>query len=857
MITMKISRNRFFRKILILGLAIFLGLNVRGQSPVGQPVYKDPQQPVAARVQDLLSRMTLKEKISQMGARESAVPRLGISAYDIGTECLHGVVAGNVNTTVFPQALALAGTWDTSLVHRVATAISDEARALATKAGNRKYLSFFDPVVNIARDPRWGRTEETYGEDPFLVSSMAVAFVKGLQGNDPKYLKVVATPKHVVANNDDWARHSSSSNVDERSLQEYYYPAFKACITQGKAQSIMPALNALNGIPCTADGALLNGILRKEWGFDGFVVSDAEGVSDLYENGHRYVRTPEEAAAVGVKAGTDVDLRTTYPDYLYKAVKAGYLTEKDIDTAVSRILTVKFRLGMFDPPSMVPYGRIPYSVVNSEKHRTLALKTALKSIVLLKNQGHILPLDKKIRSVAVIGPNADVYRFGVYSGTNSQAITPLAGIRSVVSPQTTVLYAKGCGIWSTIQPEFLSHDSAGIQLPGWQGEYFSNPRLSGKPVLMRSDPQINFNWRWGSPDQAVYYDDFSARWTATLTPPVTRVYRFRMTTDDGGRVYIDNKLLIDEWHDQSPTTYTASMELQAGHPYKIRMEYYEHVDNACAHLGWDYEPEIGEAARLAKTADVAVVVAGTDISVSSEAHDRENLQLPGLQHQLIRAVYAANPRTVVVLVNGGPLAIDWTKTHIAGIIEAWYGGEEGGKAIADVLFGNYNPGGRLPLTFYTSIAQLPPFYDYNVRKGRTYLYLKEKPLFPFGFGLSYTHFEYRNLKIQPEKLDSNGKITVNLEIRNTGNRTGDEVVQLYVRDVQAKFLTPIKELKGFRRVTLDPGQRKKVSFDIPVNRLAFYQNDVKKWKVNPGVYKIMIGSSSEDIRISGDVEIAK
>ncbi len=855
MITRKISRNKFLPKILVFGLAVILGLNALGQSPTRKPVYLDPQQPIAARVQDLLSRMTLKEKISQMGARESAVPHLGIRAYDIGTECLHGVVAGNVNTTVFPQALALASTWDTALILHVATAISDEARALATQAGNRKYLSFFDPVVNIARDPRWGRTEETYGEDPFLVSAMAVAFVKGLQGNDPKYLKVVATPKHFVANNDDWARHSSSSNVDERSLQEYYFPAFKACITQGKAQSIMPALNALNGIPCTADGALLNGILRKEWGFDGFVVSDAEGVSDLYENGHRYVRTPEEAAAVGVHAGTDVDLRTTYPDYLYKAVRAGYLTEKDIDTSVARILTVKFKLGMFDPQSMVPYNKIPNRVVNSAKHRALALQAALRSIVLLKNQDHLLPLDKKIRSVAVIGPNADVCRFGVYSGTNDQTITPLAGIRSVVSPQTTVLYAKGCGIWSAIQPEFLSHDSAGIRLPGWQGAYFSNPRLSGKPVLRRSDPQINFNWRWGSPGKAVYYDNFSARWTATLTPPVTRVYQFRMTTDDGGRLSIDDHLLIDEWHDQSPTTYTASMKLLAGHHYKIKMEYYEHVDNACAHLGWDYEPGIPVAANIAKKADVAVVVVGTDISVSSEAHDRDSLQLPGLQQQLIRAVEAANPRTVVVLVNGGPLAIDWTKAHVPGIIEAWYGGEEGGKAIADVLFGNYNPGGKLPLTFYTSIAQLPPFYDYNVRNGRTYMYFKEKPLFPFGFGLSYTRFEFSNLKIQPGKIHPDGKISVRVEIKNTGKLKGDEVVQLYVRDVQAKILTPNKELKGFRRVTLDPGQRKTISFDIPVSGLAFYHNDVHKWIVNPGIYKIMIGSSSEDIRLSGDLEV--
>lgn len=851
------KRNHFILKVLTSCFAFIISVHVMGQSQPKKPLYLDPHQPIATRVQDLLSKMTLKEKISQMGAREAAVKRLGIHSYDIGTECLHGVVAGKTNTTVFPQAIALASTWDTNLIYHVATAISDEARALATKDGNKKYLSFFDPVVNIARDPRWGRTEETYGEDPFLVSSMGVAFIKGLQGNNPHYLKVVATPKHFVANNDDWMRHSGSANVDERSLQEYYLPAFKACITKANAQSIMPALNALNGIPCTADKNLLTTILRKEWGFNGYVVSDAEGVSDLYENGHRYVTTPEEAAAVGVQAGTDVDLRTTYPNYLFKAVQSGLVSEKYIDRSVARILTVKFRLGMFDPPSMVPYSNIPYDVVNSKQHRALALETALKSIVLLKNQGHILPLDKNTQSIAVIGPNADISRFGVYSGTNTNAITPLAGIKSMVSPSTKILYAQGSDIWSTIQTNYLKPDSTGLGGHGWKGEYFNNRTLSGNPVVVRNDQRINFNWRWGSPDSKINIDNFSARWTAALTPPVTRVYQFRMTTDDGGRLYIDNKLLINEWHDQSPHTYTASIKLEAGHTYQIRMEYYEHVDNACAHLGWDYEPSIEKAAEAAKKADAAILFVGTDISVSSEAHDRADLQLPGLQKELIRKVYAANPRTIVVLINGGPLAIDWTKEHVPGIVEAWYPGEEGGTAIADVLFGRYNPGGKLPITFYTSIAQLPPFYDYNVRKGRTYMYLKQKPLFPFGFGLSYTHFEFSNLIMQPEEINATGKIYLSVNVKNTGKMKGDEVVQLYVRDEHSNLVTPIKELEGFKRITLNPGETKKVHFVLSTSQLAFYHNNLKQWVVNPGMYKIMIGSSSDDIKVTNELKIVE
>ncbi len=855
---MKSNAGTFVRRILMYSFAILISLNAFGQSQTGKPLYLNPKASIDARVQDLLSRMTLKEKISQMTAQQKAISRLGIPPYNIATECLHGVVAaGKINTTVFPQAIGLASTWNPDLIHRDASAISDEARALAAKDSNRKYLSFFDPVINIARDPRWGRTEETYGEDPFLVSSMGVAFIKGLQGNNPKYLKVVATPKHFVANNDEWARHSGSSNMDERTLQEYYFPAFKACITRGHAESIMPAMNSLNGIPCTADKHLLTTVLRDEWGFKGYVVSDAEGVSDLYDNGHRYVRTPEQAAAVAVKAGTEVDLRSTYPNYLYKAVKAGLISEKEIDTAVTRILTVKFRLGMFDPQSMVPYSKIPYSVVNSIQHRELALKTALESVVLLKNQDHILPLRKNVKSIAVIGPNANVCRFGVYSGQNADTVTPLAGIKSVVSKRTKVYYAKGCGIWSTIQAEYLSPDSSKTGLHGWKAEYFSNRRLSGKPVLVRTDKQINFNWRWGSPGKGMFYDDFSSRWTATLTPPVTRLYTFHMTTDDGGRVYINNKLLIDEWHDESPTTYSASIKLEAGHHYKIKMEYYEHVDNACAHLGWDYEPSIEKAAAIAKKADVAILVVGTDMSVSSEAHDRSNISLPGVQQDLIKKVYAANPNTIVVLVNGGPLAIDWTKDHIPGIIEAWYGGEEGGKAIGDVLFGNYNPGGKLPLTFYKSLKQLLPFNDYSIRSGigRTYMYFKEKPLFPFGFGLSYTAFKFSDLKISSKNISSTGKVKVSVTVKNTGKRKGDEVVQLYVRDMDAKIVTPIKELEGFKRVTLEPGESKTLSFKLLAKQLAFYHNDKKKWLINSGQYQILIGSSSADIQLTNTLYV--
>ncbi len=848
-------RNR----ILITAIILLAGLSSPALCRDKEPLYLNPDQPIAARVRDLISRMTLKEKISQLGSDEPAIPRLGIKSYTFGTECLHGVVPTDprVPTTVFPQAIGMASTWDPALIYRVASAISDEGRALANKYDNTRYLTFFAPVINLARDPRWGRVQETYGEDPYLTSRIGVSFVKGLQGDNHKYLKVAATLKHFAVYSAEWGRHWSSANISSDVLRDYYLPQFKACVADADAQSVMVAFNSINGVPCTANKELLTGILRHEWGFNGYVISDAGGIRDLYAR-HRYVRSPEEAAAVALKAGVDVDLRgSTYEGYLLKAVKEGLVSIKTIDRALARVLTVKFRLGMFDPPGTVPYTKIPYSVVDSKAHKELALQTALESIVLLKNENHILPVSKDLKSIAVIGPNAAVCQFGTYSGVSSDSITPLQGIKNAVSSGTEVLYAKGCGIWSTIQSRYLTPTGSKDGRHGWRGEYFDNKSLSGKPVLVRIDRQINFNWRWGTPAASIHRNNYSARWTATLVPPVTRTYQFQMNTDDGGRLYIDGKLLIDQWQDQSPHTYTASIRLEAGHPYKVEMDYFQDVDNACAHLGWDYEPSIERAARVAKEADMAIVIVGEDRSVQEESHDRSRLRLPGLQENLIRTVYEANPKTIVVLVNGAPLSIDWTKANIPGIIEAWYPGEEGGKAIADVIFGDYNPGGKLPITFYKSIAQLPPFYNYDIRRGRTYMYLKDEPLFPFGFGLSYTRFKYSNLIIGPKVISPTGIVHVSVDVKNVGNREGTAVAELYVHDIAPGLRRPIKELEGFRRVSLQPGEKKTVKFVLRADQLAFYNGSLKKWKVDPGKFNIMIGNSSADIKLTDSFEVSK
>ncbi len=851
--------SSFQNKILVATLVLLACLTSIGFCQNNTPAYLNPDKPTAERVRDLISRMTLKEKISQLGSDEPAIPRLDIPSYIFGTECLHGVVPTDprVPTTVFPQAIGMASTWDPGLIHKVASAISDEGRALANKYDDKRYLTFFAPVINMARDPRWGRVQETYGEDPYLTSRMGVAFVKGLQGNDQKYLKVAATLKHFAVYSDEWGRHWSSANVGNDVFREYYVPQFKACVTDADAQSVMVAFNAINGVPCTADKELLTGILRNEWGFNGYVISDAGGIRDLYER-HRYVRSPEEAAAVALKAGVDVDLRgSTYEGYLLKAVEEGLVSTKAIDRALARVLTVKFRLGMFDPPAMVPYTKIGYAVVNSKAHKQLAFQTALESIVLLKNENQLLPVSKRLKTIAVIGPNAAVCQFGTYSGISSDSITPLQGIRDAVSSGTKVLYAKGCGIWSTIQTEYLTPTGASRGQHGWRGEYFDNKSLSGKPVLVRIDRQINFNWRWGTPARNIHRNNYSARWTATLVSPVTRIYQFQMNTDDGSRLYIDGKLLIDQWRDQSPHTYTASIKLEAGHPYNIKMEYFQDVDNACAHLGWDYEPSIEQAAKVASKAELAIVFVGEDRSVQEESHDRSGLRLPGLQQDLVKAVYKANPKTIVVLINGAPLSIDWTKANIPGIIEAWYPGEEGGKAIAEVIFGDYNPGGKLPITFYKSIAQLPPFYDYDIRNGRTYMYMKEKPLFPFGYGLSYTQFEYSDMKIWPRVISPAGKVHVSVEVQNVGRREGEDVVELYLHDTAPGLKRPIQALKGFRRIDLQPGQKKRIEFVLTADRLAFYDTSLKRWEVNSGKFNVMIGNSSADIKFTESFSVSR
>lgn len=857
-------------KIKVLSLLIYFALTTiifSGSSRADDTnkfPFRDASLPIEKRVEDLLSRMTIEEKILQMCNDSAGIERLGIPPYFWWNECVHGVMGRDV--TVFPHAIALAAMWNPDLLHKIAIAISDEARAVYRPDGTNGGigsggLTYWSPMINMARDPRWGRTQESYGEDPYLAARLGVVFVKGLQGDDPKYLKLVATPKHFAANNEEYRRHRGSSEVPEQVLQEYYLPHFKACIVEGKAYSIMGAYNAVNGIPSCANTRLLTDILRGEWGFDGVVVSDCGAITDIHAN-HHYVATPEEAAAAAIKAGCDLNCGTApkeyLNDYVLKALDKGLVTQDEIDLALSRILRARFKIGMFDSFDSVPYNRIPKSVVDSPKHRQLARQASFESIVLLKNENDFLPLDKtKIKSIAVIGPYADVLCLGNYSGKPSKGVTILEGIKNKVGEGVEVKYAIGCpaGKMQTIEPKYLRTDDGQI---GLKGEYFDNKDFQGEPKLVRIDEKVEFNWGSKAPAENFPKDYYTVRWTGKLISPSTGRFKISGASDDGIKVYINDKKIIDNWIERAFIADIVDLELVKGQEYSIKVEYFEKEKDAAITLGWtaglDTDEEIAKAAKLAEEVDITIAVLGLDDTLEGEEHDRMNLDLPKNQNQLIEAIYKVNPRTAVVLVNGSSLTINWIKDYVPAILDAWYNGEEGGNAAADVLFGDYNPSGRLPITFYASMSQLPPFDDYDIRKGRTYMYLKEEPLYAFGYGLSYTSFSYSNLKIKPAKVKENGSVKIFADVKNTGKVFGQEVVQLYIHDVQASAPRPLKQLCGFSKIALKPGEKKTVEFILPSEKLAFYDVENKKWTVEPGKFEIMVGSSSDNILLKDTIE---
>lgn len=856
------------------------------------PAYLDTSLSFKQRAADLVSRMTLKEKVAQMQNAAPAIPRLGVPAYDWWNEALHGVARAGY-ATVFPQAIGMAATFDPKLLHHEATVISDEARAKYNHAQSLglhdryRGLTFWSPNINIFRDPRWGRGQETYGEDPYLTSRMGVAFVRGLQGDNPKYRKLDATAKHFVAySGPESARHRIDVHPSPRDMYETYLPAFRAVVEKGHVDAVMASYNSVDGMPSSANKHLLQGILRHDWDFPGYVVSDCGAVADIYQH-HKVVSTAAQAAALAVKHGTDLNCGTTYAA-LVKAVHEGLVDEQTIDTALTRLMTARFRLGMFDPPGQVPWSKLPYSIVESPKHVALARRAAQESMVLLKNNG-LLPLSRDVKRIAVIGPTADnVYALlGNYHGTPKHPVTILDGIRDAV-PDAHVTYVKGAelvqgfdpGVGTVIDSAYL-RPTADSSKHGLKAEYFRGTDFTSSPVVTRIDPRISFYWRDVSPtddlvasgrmkpSQALKPWHFVARWSGVLVPPVSGRYELGAAADGGFRLYLDGKLLLDRWDAGQPHgKSTATVHLKAGKTYRIRLEYVRREHNARVRLAWRIpgaKSPLQQAVAAANKADLVIFAGGQTAHMEGEempvhypgydGGDRTRLRLPATQEKLLKAVQATGKPVVLVLTTGSAMAIDWAAQHVPAILLAWYPGEQGGNAVADALFGKTNPAGRLPVTFYKSVKQLPPFDDYAMQ-GRTYRYFKGKPLFPFGYGLSYTHFTYSNLKLDRTTLGPDGHLRVTLSVKNTGRRAGDEVVQLYLHALGEPHARAVKSLRGFQRISLQPGEQRSVSFDItPQTDLHYYDAARHAYAVDPGRYQVQVGASSADIRLTGDFTV--
>jgi len=696
------------------------------------PIYLDPSKPREQRIADLLGRLTLEEKAAQLNHLNTGIPRLQIPMWGGWNQTLHGVWSKQP-TTLFPAPIAMGATWDPALVRSVADAMSDEARALynskADGPRSKHGLVYRSPVINISRNPLWGRIQEVFSEDPYLTGRMAVAYVKGLQGEDPDHLKVAATVKHFAVNNVETGRQHLSVEVDERNLMEYWLPHWKAAITEGHAQSVMSSYNAINGTADAVNHYLLTDILRGMWGFDAFVTDDLGAVALLTgtgagrasETGQRVTEDPVEATAMAIKAGNDSD-DAEYETNIPLAVKRDLLTVKDVDGALTRVLRVGFRLGAFDPPAADPYGKISMSAVRSSDHLALALKTAQESITLLSNRNSFLPLKRDaVHSIAVIGPAGDSdYETGNYYGKPERKVSAVSGLRDLLGPGVSVQYETGAGF---VEP---------------------------------ADPVA-----------------------------------------------------------------------------------------------------ISRAVALAAKSDVALLFLGTNLRVEAEGRDRRDLNLPGAQEQLLEVVFAANPKTVLVLMNAGPLAVTWANDHLPAILDAWYPGEAGGTAIARALFGEDNPGGHLPYTVYASLDGVPPPNEYDVSKGYTYLYFKGLPLYPFGHGLSYTSFQYSHATVSAASISSKGQVNVGFDIKNTGERAGSEVAQLYTHQQHSEVVQPIKSLRAFERITLQPGEIKHVQFTLPASQLAFWDVHSKSFTVEPGKFDVWIGSSSDDIRLRETVVVTK
>ncbi len=836
--------------------------------------YQDPSLPVKTRVDDLVSRMTLAEKVSQMMNDSAAIPRLGVPQYDWWTEGLHGVARSPATT--FPQAIGMAATWDAPLLGNIASTISTEARAKYNQAIRENIrtksfgLTIWSPNINIFRDPRWGRGQETYGEDPYLTSRLAVEFVRGLQGNNPRYLKTISTPKHfVVHSGPESGRHRFNVNPSPHDLEDTYLPAFRAALMEGKADSMMCSYNAINGVPSCAN-ELLASVVRKDFGFRGFITSDCDAILDFYSpTGHNYSPDAAHAAATAVLAGTDTDCGHAY-EALPQAVKEGLISEKDIDVTVKRLFSARFRLGMFDPDKDVPFSQIPYSVVDSPSYREQALQAARESMVLLKNEGHLLPL-KNVHTIAVVGPNAvDLAAIeGNYNAIPLHPDFPLDGIEAAF-PKARILYRQGSPYVAGFPvpvPRSALLPVQGSAVLGLKGEYFANATFSGNPALIRIDKQIDFDWAAANPAPGVPADDFGVRWTGAISVPRAGDYPMEVSLvhcnpcqdREAFTVWLDGKQVAtyasnaaaEHRRNDTPVFHLKFADTK---PHALRLDYSHHSPLFGAGLALNWIPPVDvlrkRAVEIARQADVVIAIMGISPNLEGEempidvpgfdGGDRTAIDLPEPQQQLLHALSATGKPLVLVLMNGSALAVDWAQQHAQAILEAWYPGEAGGEAIADTLDGTNDPGGKLPVTFYASLEQLSSFTDYSM-ENRTYRYFRGKPLYGFGYGLSYTNFEYRDVRLSTAKLEAGSPFTVEADVHNTGAVPGDAVVELYLTPPQNE-VNPLHELEGFQRVHLGARESRHVRFMLDPRQLSLVDAEGKR-SVQPGMYSVFIGGS--------------
>lgn len=860
-------------------LILLLFINSCGPRNEYQYPFLNPALSIEERVNDLVGRMTLDEKISQMINQAPAIPRLGVPEYNWWNEGLHGSARAGL-ATVYPQAIGLGATWDEDMLFRVASAIGDETRAKHHEfvRKNKRFLyqglTLWSPNINIFRDPRWGRGQETYGEDPFLTGRMGVQFIKGLQGDDPVYFKTIATVKHfAVHSGPEPERHVFDAKIGMKDFLETYTPQFEMGIKEGKAYSLMCAYNRLNGQVCCGNPAF-NDLLRNNWKFDGYIVSDCEAITDIYAN-HKVVATPEEAAALAVKNGTDLECGKVYLN-LKKAVEKNLITEKEIDISVKRLFTARFRLGMFDTPETDKYANIPYSVVDNDEHRSLALEAAHKSIVLLKNENNTLPLKKNSGTVAVIGPNADQWLMllGNYNGVPADPVTPLRGIREKL-PASKVLFAQGCELAAGM-PMFYTIPSNVLftpdKKPGIKAEYYNNKDWKDAVLFSAVDSTLDANWKDGAPRNDMDDDNFSVRWTGILKPVQSGTYQLGFIGTCNTKLFLDDSLIAktvyhfrDEYGDPRLRK-SVPIQLEAGKEYRIRVDASETFADAQVQLVWAAPKPFleKEAMEAARQADVVVLCMGITPRMEGEemdvqidgfrGGDRTKLALPAVQEELIKKIASLGKPVVLVLLNGSALAVNWENDNIPAIVEAWYPGQAAGKAIADVLFGDYNPGGKLPVTFYKSENDLPSFSDYNIST-QTYRYFPGEPLYPFGYGLSYTAFQYSNLKLNGiYKAGQEIKFTVDL--KNTGAMDGDEVLQSYVyaKDRQGHY--PLRALSAFKRVNVKAGESQTIELTIRPDAFSII-NDKNEREIKPGKYIVSIGGGQPQVnrKTSGNIII--